>query len=145
MIIISLDILIITSSLLKFIIRYSPIHQALMQTLYVDDKTYDSSIWDIIFYWIYPFFSSLLYFSFYFVPENFYSLMDTLSSLLPRCTWNPADLPSSHIPSLSYCFNTLTPRNLTPDHITIPDHNLTTEHDLTSGSPSIHQINTDHA
>ena len=91
------------------------------------------------------FFSSLLYFSFYFVPENFYSLMDTLSSLLPRCTWNPADLPSSHIPSLSYCFNTLTPRNLTPDHITIPDHNLTTEHDLTSGSPSIHQINTDHA
>src|SRR6267154_1399057 len=83
------------------------------------------------------FFSLLFYFSFYFVSENFYSLMDTLSSLLSRCTWNPTDLPSSRIPSLSYCFNTLTPRNLTPDHITTPDH------DLTSGSPSIHQINTD--
>src|SRR6267154_5859511 len=90
-------------------------------------------------------FSLLLYFSFYFVPENFYSLMDTLSSLLPRCTWNPADLPSSRIPLPSYRFNTLTPRNLTPDHITTPDHDLTTEHDLTSRSPSIHQINTDHA
>src|SRR5260370_31346456 len=61
------------------------------------------------------FFSLLLYFSFYFVPENFYSLTDTLSSLLPRCTWNPADLLSSRIPSLSYCFNTLPPRTLPPD------------------------------
>jgi len=79
------------------------------------------------------FFSFLLYCSLYFVPENFYSLMDTLSSLFPRYTWNPADLPSSRISSQNYCFNTLTPRNLTPDHIMTPDHTLTTEHDLTSG------------